>query len=124
MKRCNTCGHTNGRLRPVKSRYTGHPIPGEFICVSPRACIRRMELVGQWVGKRVLRRIEADGTEWTIRRAIPALRVDELFVLTMAYRDIRMTSRHASAFAAKAHADDLLASWKARSLADYAGGAR
>lgn len=41
------------------------------------------------------------------------------YVLTMAYRGIRLTSHHATADAAKAHVDDLLASWQARSLSDY-----
>lgn len=34
MKRCKTCGHTNGRLRQAKSWYTGDVLPGQFVCVS------------------------------------------------------------------------------------------
>lgn len=123
MKRCNICGHTSGRLRPAKNYYSGRPIPGQFVCVSLAACIRRMELAGQWVGKRVLRRIDRDGTEWTIRRGVGAPpRPDVVgrdFVLTLTYRENRLTSWHTSIDAAKAHADEMLASLIKPKAEDY-----
>lgn len=113
MRRCNRCGHTNGRLRPAKNFYTGQPIPGQHTCLSPRACIRRMELEGQWVGKRVLRRIDRDGTEWTIRP-----QTDHVLMLCV-YRQHHLTSRHPTIDAAKEHADDLLASFFRPKADDY-----
>lgn len=127
MKRCNTCGHTNGRLRQATNYYTGQPIPGQFVCMSVRSCIRRIEQGGQWIGKRVLRRIDRDGTEWVIRRHDDAgLRgLDGMqpcnsgWVLIATYRGHRMSSQHASLDAAKAHADEMLASLVNPKAADY-----
>jgi hypothetical protein len=110
-------------MKPIDSRWeTG------WKCASPIACIRRMENFGQWSGKRVLRRVDADGTTWTIRRhddlgnrGIVGALCDSGVVLMMQYRDHRLVSQHADYAAAKAHVDDLLASWRARSLSDYAG---
>lgn len=124
-KRCNLCGHSNGRLQQVMPQFVQFVVPGreEWRCGSPRACIRRMEQLGQWVGKRVLRRIDIDGTEWTIRRGVGApVRPDVEgldYVLTMSYRDHRLTSWHTSPDAAKTHAEDLIASWLATSLRQY-----
>lgn len=111
MKRCKFCGHP-GRLTAVYTPMLHRP--DGYKCTSPLACIRRMQQVGQWIGKRVLRRIDANGTEWTIRRHehLGAL-------LTMTYLDHRLTSVHRDFDAAKAHADDLEASMADRDIDAY-----
>lgn len=120
MRRCETCGHTTGRLRQATNYYTGDPLPGQYVCISIRACIRRMEQEGQWIGKRVLRRIDKGGTEWTIRRGCEGVNSSRpWFVLTCEYRQHRTTSMHVSIEAAKAHADEWLASFTDRNIDAY-----
>lgn len=79
-----------------------------------------MEMEGQWVGKRVLRRIDRDGTEWTIRRASEGVSSNKpWFILACRYRDAHMTSWHLTIDAAKAHADEMLASLVKPKVEDY-----
>lgn len=119
-KRCTFCGHP-GRLTPILNRWVDR-IDG-WKCTSPIACIRRQEQLGQWIGKRVLRRIDADGTEWVIRRAVGAPPRPDVegrdFVLAMTYREQRLTSWHTSPEAAKAHVEEFLASLTDRDIDAY-----
>lgn len=79
---------------------------------------RSSTVVGVWRGRTVLRRLDADGVLWTIR-AVPGASIRGAVVLTMAYREHRCTSRHVSADEAKAHRDDLVAAFNARTMAEY-----
>lgn len=125
MKRCMHCRRTHTRMTPVYNRWVKR-IDG-YKCTSPIACIKRMESLGQWEGKRVQRRFDADGTEWTIRRwddnglrglSGIAPRTSG-YVLIYEHREHRLTSHHASIDAAKAHADEWLASFTDRNIEAY-----
>lgn len=106
-------------MTSIRNRWTG--LPDSWKCTHPIACIRRQEQLGQWHGKRVLCRQDADGTRWTIRRA-KGVSGGPLFTLECEYRQHRVASSHFSIEAAKAHCDDVVASLEARSMRDYAGG--
>ena len=117
-KRCKYCGHP-GRLTPILNRWVDR-IDGQK-CTSVRACIRRQEQLGEWIGKRVLRRIDVDGTEWVIRKhdGIGMNSSGPWYVLTMAAREHRLTSMHATPEAAKAHVEEFLASLTDRDIDAY-----
>lgn len=118
-KRCTFCGHP-GRLTPILNRWVDR-IDG-WKCTSPIACIRRQEQLGQWIGKRVLRRIDADGTEWVIRPHIKrtlSTGPEGGFSLTCHCRDHRLVTHHASIDAAKAHVEEFLASLTDRDIDAY-----
>lgn len=113
MKRCKYCGRFGMRLMEIRPR-------GQFACHDRRACGRRAKVIGQWVGVRVLRRRDLDGTEWTIRPRRPAPHDrSEGFTLICEYRQHRSRSWHPTVELAKAHRDDVVASWVARSLREY-----
>lgn len=122
MNRCDACGRTGGAMTPIRSRWVDRIIACR--CRNVGACNERVRRLGKWVGTRVLRRTELDGTEWTIRRhdGTGLSSSGPWCVLTCTYRDLRLSSMHSGPDAAKAHADDLLASWRARSMQDYAKG--
>jgi hypothetical protein len=129
QKRCERCGRFGSAMLPLHNRWVDR-IDG-WVCRDRPACDARAADIGKWVGVRVLRRTDADGTHWTIRRhddignrGIIGALCDSGVVLMMQYRDHRLVSQHSDVAAAKAHVDDLLASWKARSLRDYAEGQR
>lgn len=117
-KRCKFCGHP-GRLTAIRTPLLGYPDGWE--CTSPIACIRRQERLGQWIGKRVLRRIDIDGTEWVIRKhdGVGMNSSAPWYVLTMAARQHRLTSIHATPEAAKAHVEEFLASLTDRDIDAY-----
>ena len=129
MKRCKFCGRTGTRaMTEIRNRWIDNRIDG-WKCTSPIACIRRQEQLGQWIGKRVIIRFDPDGTHWTIRRHDdPGLRGmtsgpwSSGFVLICEYRQHRSTSWHPTVQLAQAHRDDVVASWKARSMREYAEG--
>jgi hypothetical protein len=122
VKRCEYCGHDGLRMAPVTCRWTGR-IKG-WKCYHPVACIRRQERAGQWFGKRVLRRVDRDGTRWHIKRAGHELvsSSGEWFVLTCEYREHRMTSWHTTIDQAKAHANEMVRSCESTSLRQFARG--
>lgn len=91
---------------PIKNQFVNR-IDG-WKCSSPIACIRRQERLGQWN----IRPHDGTGLSSSGRR----------YVLTCEYRQHRLTSMHPTPDAAKAHADDLVASWTARNMREYAGG--
>lgn len=112
-KRCTFCGRQGSRMKPIHSPW-GRRLDG-YKCASPIACIRRQEQRGQWLGKRVLHRIDHDGTEWKIYRSAAGT-----WCLRMTYRDHSMlTTGLLTIEAAKNHAEDMLASLAARSLREY-----
>ena len=104
-------------MSPVVNRWIER-IDG-WRCTSPIACIKRQEQLGQWIGKRVLRRQDIDGTRWTIRLVTKGVSGGPIFALVCEYREHRAITNHFTIEAAKAHADDLIASWTAHSLRDY-----
>lgn len=116
-KRCTHCGREGSRMTPQHNRWTG--LPDGWKCTHPIACIRRQEQLGQWQGKRVLYRQDADGSQWTIRRT-KGTSGTPLYTLTCEYRQHRVTSQHLTIDAAKAHCGDVERSWEAQSLRDYA----
>ena len=125
MTVCQKCGRRGARMVPIRNRWVKR-IDG-YRCSNPVACSRRQQQLGQWVGSRVVRRRDSDGTAWTIRRyddlglrGMAAGPWTSGFVLICEYREHRMTSNHPSIAAAQAHRDDLVASWVARSLRSYA----
>lgn len=72
---------------------------------------------GVWSRRKdVHRRVDVDGTVWRITPKVSAPGV----VLTMAYRDILLTSGHRDVGAAKLHVDDMLRAFAARTMAEYA----
>jgi hypothetical protein len=105
------CGHAiNGDARPWTGYGLHHP---------PRECghcrpFHVTRITDQWTGKRVLRRLDSDGTQWTIRQ-----NGDGMWLLMCSYRDHTLTSKHPSPATAQAHRDDLTASWRAARLHDY-----
>jgi hypothetical protein len=113
VKRCKFCGHT-GRLTPIHNQWVKRI--DDYRCAKVGACNDRVRVLGKWVGKRVLRRTDRDGTEWVIRQATG---VSRRWVLTMTYRDQRLSSMHESPDEAKAHADDLINSMTARDIDAY-----
>lgn len=71
--------------------------------------------LGEWTKRGdVYRRVDVDGTVWRITSTHHAD-----VVLTMTYRDIRLTSSHAGLDAAKGHVEDMLRAFAARALRDY-----
>lgn len=64
-------------------------------------------------------RQDADGTVWTISRAV-AGGVD----LVLVYRDHRLRSHHDTVAAAKRHRTDLVAAWQAQTLRAWMSGRR
>lgn len=64
-------------------------------------------------------RHDADGTEWTIERAV-AGGVD----LVLVYREHRLRSHHANATAAKKHRTDMVAAWQAQTVHQWIAGRR
>lgn len=117
-KRCKFCGREGVRMTAVHNRWIDRI--DAWKCTHPIACIRRQEQLGQWQGKRVLYRQDADGSRWTIRRTHPKAVFDgSLYTLTCEYRQHRVTSSHFTIEAAKAHCADVERSWEARSLRDY-----
>lgn len=108
--RCKHCGHP-GRLKETRTFLTGR-LDG-YVCASTCTCIRRQEQAGQWIGTRVLHRRDLDGTCWTIRRR------DDEWLLVSEFRDQRLTSHHATIDAAKAHAEEFIASIYARDVGAY-----
>lgn len=131
-KRCKHCARTGEHLRQA---YTGWYFkrPDGFECRNPLACAKRAAQLGKWTGTRVLRRQDRDGTRWTIRRHDDlGLRGLDLqqgpwtdgWVLICEYRAHRLVSWHPTREKAKAHRDDLVRSWEARSMREYVGGAR
>lgn len=120
------CGRTGTVMLYVpRSVFSCPPArPDEWACHDRHACRRRTRELGQWIGTRVLRRRDFDGTKWEIRRhdGVGMNSSRPWYVLTMQYRDHRLSSMHANPEAAKAHVDDLTASWRANSLRDYTGG--
>lgn len=124
MKRCKFCGRSNSRLIEVRTPLLN--FADGWKCKSPIACIKRMQRIGEWEGKRVLRRFDADGTEWTIRRhddvglrGMAAGPWTLGYVLICEHREQRVISRHPDVDAAKAHADEFLASFTARRIDEY-----
>lgn len=102
-KRCRFCGRA-GRMID------------EHACHDRPACQRRTALIGRWIGTRVLRRQDLDGTQWTIRKT-PA----GFWTLRVQYRDIVANmSPFETSDAAKRHVDDVIASLTAGSLRAYA----
>jgi hypothetical protein len=103
--------------------YFTRRAPGreEWACHNRQACGRRTAQIGQWIGVRVLRRTDLDGTQWTIRRQPKRTLTagPEGFALICVYRDHRTLSWHTTAEAAKAHRDDVTRSWEAQSLREY-----
>lgn len=106
-------------MKPIHNRWVKR-IDG-WECWNLSACIGRMKTLGQWVGTRVQHRRDLDGTQWTIRRAPrPGMASSgPWYVLTCQYLQHRTTSWHSTPDAAKAHRDDVTASWEARSLREY-----
>jgi hypothetical protein len=121
VKRCKFCGREGSRMTPVRNQWVDR-IDG-WKCTHPIACIRRQEQLGQWQGKRVLYRQDADDSRWTIRRT-KGISGSPLYTLTCEYRQPRVTSQHPTIEAAKAHCGDVERSWEARSLREYTGGER
>lgn len=117
MKRCKFCGRQGSRMVETRSPFFGNP--DGWKCAHPVACTRRQEQLGQWHGKRVFYRQDADGTRWTIRRAREGVSGGPVYTLTCEYRQHRASTSHFTVDAAKAHVDDLIASWTARTLRDY-----
>lgn len=114
MKVCGQCGRVGERGWIDRTNRTP-------VCRHRDACQRRAQFVGLWVGKRYLQRRDLDGTLWTIRPS--TMVVDGLangFILTCIYRDHRTTSWHATVTAAQLHRDDIVRSWQARSMTEYA----
>lgn len=108
--------------------YFTRPIPGreEWACHNRTACGQRAKRIGQWTGVRVLRRVDLDGTRWTIRRhdddglrGMASGPWSSGYVLICEYRQHRSTSWHPTAELAKTHRDDVVSSWEARSLREY-----
>lgn len=118
MKRCKYCGREGSRLRPIRNKFFRDKIDG-WECAHPIACIKRQDQLGQWRGKRVLYRQDADGTRWTIRR-LKGTSGSPIYTLTCEYRQHRMTSSHFSIEAAKAHCDDIERSWRSQTMRQYA----
>lgn len=83
--------------------------------LQPGSWTKAIQSKGQWVGLRVLRRIDSDGTHWVIRRAADG----EMWLLLCFHRDHSLSSTHTSIQAARDHRDDLTASWRAARLRDY-----
>lgn len=102
MKRCDLCGRTGARMLAVRSRWVDRVISAR--CHNVAACNARVRTLGKWIGTRVLRRTDADGTRWTIRRARDGVSGGPLYTLTCEYRQHRAT---------------MIASWTARTLRDY-----
>lgn len=78
---------------------------------------------GQWVGTRVLRRIDAGGVRWTIRKPVARTLTPtppNRYALVCEYRQHRLASWHSSIDDAKAHRDDLSISWSSRTMGEYA----
>lgn len=130
MKRCKFCGRSGARLTEIPLVFSRWP-SGEFACRDRQACGRRAAQIGQWIGTRVLRRRDLDGTRWTIRRwddiGLRGLSTGPWtsgYVLLCEYRKHRSTSWHPTVQLAKAHRDDVVRSWEARSMREYAGGGR
>lgn len=130
ITRCESCGREGmGGMVPIRNRWVKR-IDG-YRCHNVSACNERVRRLGKWTGARVLRRRDLDGTYWEIRRwddlglrGNPAIRMPPTsgYVLVMRYRDHRLVSTHPTPAAAKAHVEDYLASLRARSLREYAGG--
>lgn len=79
-----------------------------------------------WTGVRVLLRYDSDGTIWTIRRfddaGLRGMRCGPYasgYVLICEHRQHRFTSHHPTVDDAKAHRDDLIASWVRSAIRDY-----
>lgn len=122
-KRCKFCGHP-GRLTPILNRWFDRI--DDYRCTDVGACNDRVRNLGKWIGKRVLRRRDRNGTEWTIRRhddlgnrGIVGALCDSGVVLMMEYRGHRLVSQHPDIPAAQAHADDLIASMTDRDIDAY-----
>jgi len=114
MKVCGQCGRLGER--GWLDHRSDRPV-----CRNRTACRRRAQFVGLWVGKRYLQRRDLDGTLWLIR---PSTMIDgglaNGFILTCIYRDHRTTSWHPTVTAAQFHRDDVVRSWQARRLSEYA----
>ncbi len=128
MKQCKFCRRTGHRMVEVRTLFGR---PDGWKCVHAKACIKRMQSLDQWEGKRVLHRFDHNGTEWTIRhhaddglRGLTCGPYDSGFVLICEYRQHRTYSWHPTVAKAKDHRDDLVRSWEARTMREYAGGAR
>lgn len=120
-KRCKFCGHWGIRVEPVRTMFGRDD---GWRCYHPVACIKRQERLGQWLGKRILRRVDFNGTTWSIDPHPLKRHQGQAVVLTMIYRDIRLVSHHANVDAAKAHADEMERSCEATSLRQYTGGVK
>ncbi|MDN4521379.1 hypothetical protein QYF68_26675 [Mycolicibacterium austroafricanum] len=120
MKRCKFCGRVGLRMLELRTPLCG--LPDGYACHDRQACAKRAATVGKWIGMRVLRRRDLDGTRWTIRKL--ATSGSPLYMLTCEYRQHRGSTSHFSIEEAKAHRDDLVRSWEARSMREYVGGAR
>lgn len=83
--------------------------------LQPGSWTKAIQKKGEWIGVRVLRRIDNDGTHWVIRRAPDG----EMWTLLCFYRDHTLSSTHTSIQAAKTHRDNVTASWRAARLHDY-----
>lgn len=75
---------------------------------------------GMACGCSTARTLTAPGGRSVASAALPAARYGHSHASE--YRQHRSTSSHFSIDAAKAHRDDVVASWEARSMRDYAGG--
>lgn len=117
MKLCKYCGREGPRMVEVRS-FFGRP--DGWKCAHPIPYARRRDQLGQWHGKRVLYRQDADGTRWTIRR-LPG---SSLYTLTCEYRQHRMMTSHFTIEAAKSHRDEVERSLESRNLREYIRGAR
>ena len=136
MKRCKFCARTGTVMLYLPRDKFGYPSRNdEYACHDRQACKRRAEQLGKWVGTRVIRRHDSDGTRWTILRHDQAARHglaggaaggpwDSGFVLMCEYRQHRVLSWHPTVEAAKDHRDDIVRSWESRSMREYAGGRR
>ena len=115
VKRCEHCGRLGSRMAPINNRWIKR-IDG-WRCHDVAACNERVRRLGQWIGIHKIRRRDLDGTEWTIYRSAAGT-----WCLRMQYREHSMlTTGLLSIDAAKAHAEDMIASLAAHSLRDYAG---
>lgn len=120
-KRCKFCARSGLRMLDLgRGHYPNtHQM---YACFDRQACDRRAAEVGKWIGTRVLRRRDLDGTRWTIRRL--AASGSPVWMLTCEYRQHRASTSHFSVDAAKAHRDELVRSWEARNMREFVGGGR